>query len=160
MTVATAAGSKIYIASSGGAPDPGTPANQTAYEALTYTEIGEVEDLGEFGDEAGQATFTALGDRRVRKFKTTFDGGEISIVCGSDPADTGQTYLSEALAEDFDYPFKITLNDEITVGGTPTTLYCYGRVMSKRRNVGNVENVVRQSFTVGVNSAFIEVAAT
>jgi hypothetical protein len=160
MTVATAAGAKFYIASSGGSPDPGTPANQTEYEALTYTEVGELEDLGDFGDEAGQATFTALGDRRVRKFKTSFDGGEIAVVCGSDPADTGQAYMSEALAEDFNYPFKIELDDEITVGGTPTTLYCYGIVMSERRNVGTVENIVRQNFTVGVNSPFTVVAAT
>lgn len=160
MTVATAAGSKFYIASSGGAPDPGTPVNQSAYEALTWTEVGEVEDLGEFGDEANEVTFTSLGDRRTRKYKGSYNAGNIPVVCGSDPSDTGQSYMAAALAEDFDYPFKIELNDEVTIGGTPTTLYCYGKVMTKRRNVGNSENIVRQSFTVGVNSEFIEVAAT
>ena len=45
MTVRTAAGARFFIG----------PANETAdeladYPGLAYTEVGEVEDLGEFGD--------------------------------------------------------------------------------------------------------------
>ena len=35
-----------------------------AFEALVWTEVGEVEDLGEFGDEASEITFTALANDR------------------------------------------------------------------------------------------------
>lgn len=131
-----------------------------AFDALAWTLVGEVEDLGEFGDEASEITFTALANRRVRKFKGTFDAGTVTVQAGSDPADTGQLAMIAAFASDLDYPFRIVLNDKITTGGTGTTLYFGGKVMSKRRNVGNVENVVRQSFPVGINTEIIEVPAT
>lgn len=164
MSVNTAAGSSIFIAPQAGfaAIDLTDPDADiiTAFEALTWTEIGEVEDLGEFGDEASEITFTALSNRRVRKFKGTFNAGTVTVQAGSDPSDAGQAAMIAAFASDLDFPFKITLNDQITLAGTPTTLYFGGKVMSKRRNVGNVENVVRQNFPIGVNTKIYEVAAT
>lgn len=165
MTVNTAAGSTIAIA------PQATYASTvdwedsdadiiTAFEALTWTPVGEVEDLGEFGDEASEITFTALANRRVRKFKGTFDAGTVTVQCGSDPADTGQLAMIAAFASDLDYPFRIQLNDKLTNAGTPTTLYFGGKVMSKRRNVGDVENIVRQTYPVGVNTEIIEDPAT
>lgn len=164
MSVNTAAGSSIFIAPQAGfaaidLTDPDADIID-AFEALTWTEIGEVEDLGEFGDEASEITFTALSDRRVRKFKGTFNGGTVTVQAGSDPSDAGQAAMIAAFASDLDFPFKIMLNDQITLAGTPTTLYFGGKVMSKRRNVGNVENVVRQNFPIGVNTKIYEVAAT
>lgn len=164
MSVNTAAGSSIFIAPQAGfaAIDLTDPDADiiTAFEALTWTEIGEVEDLGEFGDEASEITFTALSNRRVRKFKGTFNAGTVTVQAGSDPSDAGQAAMIAAFASDLDFPFKITLNDQITLAGDPTTLYFGGKVMSKRRNVGNVENVVRQNFPIGVNTKIYEVAAT
>lgn len=154
MTVNTAATSTISI---------GTTTvcnNQADYEADSYTLLGEVEDLGEFGDTANEVTFTALNDRRVRKFKGSFDAGTITIVCGYDGTDAGQAAAIAAMAADDNYNFKVTLNDEVTIGGTPTTLYFSGKVMSMPHNVGNVENVVRMTFTVGINSAITIVDAT
>lgn len=157
MAVNTAAGSRLFI----GPVPAATVDSASEFAALTpYVEVGEIEDLGEFGDEAGNATFTALADRRVRKLKTSFDAGTMSVICGSDPADLGQIAMRSALASDLNYSFKVVLSDEITSGGTPTTLYFKGLVMSKRRNVGNVENVVKQSFTVGINSDMYETLAT
>lgn len=154
MTVNTAAESRVYIGTTGQAN------NQADYEADSYIEVGEVEDLGEFGDTAEEVTFTALADRRTRKFKGSFNAGTLTIIAGSDPSDAGQDALREAFASDFDYNFKVTLNDEITVGGTPTTLFFSGKVMSKGRNVGQVNNIVRQTFMVGINTEIIEVDAT
>lgn len=131
-----------------------------AFEALVWTEVGEVEDLGEFGDEASEITFAALANRRVQKFKGTFDAGTVTVQAGSDPADAGQLAMIAAFASDLDFPFRVTLNDQLTLNGDPTTLYFGGKVMSKRRNVGNVENIVRQNFPVGINTEIIEVPAT
>lgn len=157
MAVNTAAGAKVYIGSAN--TDPSNT-DLTGFQADTYVEIGEVEDLGEFGDAVNNTTFTSLNDRRVRKFKTSYDAGELSITAGDDASDAGQAAFIAALASDFDYNFKVTLSDEQTVGGTPTEIYFAGQVMSDRRNVGNVENVVRRSYTVGINTALFEVAAT
>lgn len=161
MAVNTAAGSEIAIGTTMAIDMSGTESEIiTDFETDTYVEIGEAEDLGEFGDEASEITFTSLKNRRTRKFKGTFNAGTVTCVVGSDPSDAGQTAARAAFLSDLDYNFRITLNDQITLAGTPTVLYFRGKVMSKRRNVGNVENVVRQSFPIGVNSEIYEVAAT
>jgi hypothetical protein len=167
MSVNTAAGSAIFVAPQSATfatlisnPASTDAAIITAAEALAFVEIGEAEDLGEFGDEASEITFTALSNRRVRKFKGTFNAGTITCQVGSDPSDAGQAAMIAAFASDLDFPFKVELNDQITVGGTPTILYFIGKVMSKRRNVGNVENVVRQNFPIGINSRIVEDPAT
>jgi len=154
MTVNTAAQSRVFIGTTGQANDV------TDYEADSYIEVGEVEDLGEFGDTAEEVTFTALKDRRTRKFKGSFNAGTMTIICGSDPEDVGQDALLAAFLSDFDYNFKVTLNDNITPAGAPSTLFFSGKVMSKSRNVGQVNNVVRQTFMVGINTEILEVTAT
>jgi hypothetical protein len=154
MTVNTAAGTKVYIGTVGAA------ITQLEFEADSYIEVGEVEDLGEFGDQAEEVNFTALANRRVRKFKGSFNAGTMAVTAGSDPADAGQLAMLAAFATDFDYNFKVELNDEVTEGGTVTVLFFRGKVMSKQRNVGQVNNIVRQMFNVGINSEILEVAAT
>lgn len=159
MAVNIAAGSRLFIG--------GASANQSDndpdvgdFDTDSYLEVGDVEDLGQFGDTATEAKFTSLGNRRTRKFRAMFDAGNIPVTCGSDPDDHGQQAMINAFNYDLNWNFKVTLNDQLTVGGTPTTLYFFGRVMSKARNVGKVDNVVRQNFQVSINSPVIEVAAT
>jgi hypothetical protein len=155
MAVDTAAGSKFYIG-----PVNSTAADSTAYEALSYTLVGEVESIGEFGDQYNPVTFTALDDRRVRKFKGSADAGTISLTIGHDSADTGQTNLDTALASDSDYAFKVTLDDAGTGSpSSPTTYYFRGKVMSTRVNPGDAENIVRVSAEVAINSAIVKVDA-
>jgi hypothetical protein len=156
MAVNTAAGATLSI----GPVAAATIDTIAEFEALTFVEVGEVEDLGEFGDEASEITFTPLSERRVRKYKGSFNAGTMAVTCGSDPADVGQAAMIAAFASDLDYAFQVTLNDQLTLAGTPTILYYRGKVMSKRRNVGNVENVVRQSFNIGINSEILEDPAT
>lgn len=134
--------------------------NQAEYEADSYTAVGEVEDLGEFGDTAETVNFTALENRRVRKLKGSFDAGSVTVQAGADTLDPGQIAMVEAFASDEDYNFKITLNDEVTVGGTPTTMYFSGKVMSIPHNVGSVNNVVRRTFMVDINTEILVVDPT
>lgn len=150
----TASGSKFYI---GG---PGKPANLAAFEAESYIEVGEIEDLGQVGDESSEVTFVTLADGRVRKFKGPRDAGTQAIVCGATSSDEGQVAMIAAEGTPLDYAFKYELNDQLTISGTPTIGYYYGKVMGKRRNIGVATNVVRYNFNVGVNSAPIEVDPT
>lgn len=156
MTVNTASGAKLYIG--------GTNSNRDSvladYVADSYIEVGEIEDLGEFGDESERITFTALSDGRVRKFKGPRDAGEMPIVVGDDPTDEGQVAMEAAEASPLDYNFKVELNDALTIGGTDSVHYFIGKVFSKRRNVGNASNVVRRNFAVGINSAITAVDPT
>lgn len=148
MAINTAAGSRIFIG-------PVTTADDvTAYAALPWDEIGEVEDLGEFGDQSNSVTFTALANARVRKMKGTKDAGDLTLTVGFDAGDAGQLALiaAEADSSPDDYGIKVQLNDSAT---TPTVAYFRGKVMSYRLQPGNADNVVRASVSIGINSAVI-----
>lgn len=154
MTVNTAAGVTIAI---------GTTIVCTSliqFEADTYTVIGEVEDGGQVGDEAASITFAALSDSRLRKFKGPYDAGTMAVVCGADTEDDGQEALVAAVATKFNYNFRVTLADPTTLTGQPTTLYFAAQVMGERRNIGNVSNIIKRTFNLGVNTAILEVLPT
>lgn len=156
MTINTASGSKLFIGSSS------TNRNQVLadYVADSYIEVGEIEDLGEFGDESESVNFTSLSDGRVRKLKGPRDAGTMPLVVGDDMTDEGQIALEAAEASPLDFNFKVVLNDALTLGGQPSQHYFIGKVMSKRRNPGNASNVVRRNFAIGINSAIVEVDPT
>lgn len=155
MGVQTAAGSKLYISDSAA-----TASTQSAFESLTYLEVGEITDLGEFGAEFSNITHTSLGDRIVRKFKGTEDPGSLQLQLGYDPDDTGQAECKTALASDNEWAFKVTLNDAGTGSpSSPTTFYFRGRVMSFKRQVGGPESVVGAQCNIGINTRPIEVDA-
>ena len=153
--IGTASGAKLFIATT-----TATPANLAAYQALVWTEVKEVEDLGEFGDEAEQIKFTALSDGRTRTLKGPRDAGAMAIVVGSDLLDAGQTAMEAAEASTLDHNFKIELNDAITLAGDPSEHYFHGKVFSKRMNVGNASNVIRRNFSIGVNSVILSTDPT
>lgn len=155
MSVQTAAKSAIHISDA-----TTTASSQSDFETETYTKIGSVEDIGEFGSEFSTSNFTAIDDRIVQKFKGTEDPGTIQLQLGLDPDDAGQTQLQTALADDNEYAIKVTLNDAGTGSpSSPTTYYFRGRVMGLRRQINSAENVVRGTVTIGINTRPIEVAA-
>lgn len=152
MSVNTSAQCKLYL---------GTTAAATtvvAFEADTYTEVGEIEEIGEFGDAVNAVNFTSLADGRVRKFKGSYDAGELSMTVAFDVDDTGQAALKTALDDTSsdDYSVKITLNDQPSGGSNPTTFFFKGKVMSRRISVSSADNVVRASVTIAINSAVLQ----
>ena len=154
--ITTATGAKIYVG-----PQVAASADTVAeFSALTYVEIGLVESLGEFGDESSAVNFASLNDGRQRKAKGIRDAGSLAITCAHDVTDAGQQAMIAAEATNLKYAFKVVLPDQQTEGGTGTTQYFRGLVMSKRLNVGSADNVIRQSFNTGVDSAIYEVPAT
>jgi hypothetical protein len=156
MTVNTASGARLFI----GTANSNRNTALVDYQADSYIEVGEVEDLGEFGDESDRINFTALSDGRTRKFKGPRDAGEMPIVVGDDPTDEGQIALEAAEASPLDFNFYVELNDAITLGGQNSKHYFIGKVFSKRRNVGNASNVVRRNFAIGLNSAVTDTDPT
>lgn len=158
MSIASSAEARFYISN---AVVDSTVDTATEYAALTWVEVLEVEDLGSFGDTSSEVTFTSLKDGRVRKFKGSRNAGNMALVCGHDPVDTGQIAMVAAEADNrFEYAFKVTLNNEVTSGGTEEINYFRGRVMSKDKTVGSVDNILRRNFSIAINSAITEVAPT
>ena len=161
MTVNAAGGSKFYIGTTLSINLVQSNAAVIAeFQTDTYQEVGQVENMGEFGDEANIITFASLADTRVRKFKGARDAGTMNVVTGDDPLDAGQDAMVAAEAQPNDYNFKVELNDPTSLSGTPSVHYFRGKVLSKRLQVNDVNSIVRRLFNVGVNSAIFEVNPT
>lgn len=150
MGIITASGSKIYI---GAAVTEAQADSLAEFTAMTgWTEIGLVESLGEFGDESSAVNFAAIGDARVRKAKGARDAGTLALTCAHDPLDAGQAAIEAAEATNDDYAIKVVIPDGPTASYTDTIIYFRGLVMSKRKNVGSNDNVVKNVYNIGVNS--------
>jgi hypothetical protein len=129
------------------------------YEALTWIEVGFTEDLGELGDTSAEVTGTAIADGRVRKAKGARNAGTMAVICFHDPIDVGQQAMIAAEGTKDNYGFKLILSDAPS-GGSPTTQYFRGLVMSKTMRLGTADNIMRRVFNTGVNSAVTEEPAS
>jgi hypothetical protein len=67
--------------------------DQTGYEALSWTVVGEVTDIGESGGSATITTFTPVASGVVNKRKGSIDYGTMALAIAKDAADTGQILL-------------------------------------------------------------------
>jgi len=143
----TSAGTTLHI--SAAAPATYTEAG---FAALTFTEIGEISDLGEFGRQYNLVTFNALGNRRTVKRKGSYNDGTIAAQMARVPADAGQTILTAAVNSDASYSLKITLQDG-------TIFYTTAQIMSYTTNVGNVDQITAATVNLEIDNDIIEVAA-
>jgi hypothetical protein len=78
------------------------------YAALTFVEIGEITDVGEFGREYKVASYTPLKTGGTRKLKGGFDEGQLTAQLALDSVDAGQVLAKAALAATGNYSFVIT----------------------------------------------------
>jgi len=135
----TSAGSKISI----GNP----PASQTlvALQAVSYTDIAEVTDIGEFGKSYNLVTHNPLGDRVTVKRKGSINNGTIALQMAYAPADPGQTLLATAVDSDSSYSYRVTLQDN-------TQFYFTGQAMSRPIQVGGVDSITASTCNVEIDS--------
>jgi hypothetical protein len=151
--IQTTSGSKFWISSAAAAASTDT---LPEYEALTWVEIGMIEDLGEVGDVSTEVTGASIGDGRIRKAKGARNAGTMAVIAFHDPFDIGQQKVIEAEATNDNYAFKIELADGPPDPGTNTIQYFRGLVMSKALRLGTNDNIMRRVFNIGVNSAVTE----
>jgi len=150
MTVKTASGSTLGI---------GTPLAATTlseFQADSYTLVGEVEDLGSFGDSSPEVPFASVGDARVRKSKGARDAGTMAVVVGHDPLDAGQDAVEAAEQTNYEYNFRVVLADALNAGYSNSTFYFKGLVMSQTKNVGANDHIIRKTYNIAINSAIVE----
>jgi hypothetical protein len=149
--IQTTSGTKFYISTTAAAS---TVDDVAGYEALSWTEIMEVEDLGNIGDVSSEVTGAAISDSRVRKAKGARNAGTMNVIAfDTVPLDAGQVAVIAAEATNDNYAFKIELPDAPPPSGTPTIQYFRGLVMSNELRLGTNDNIRRRSFNIGVNSA-------
>jgi hypothetical protein len=156
MAVRAAKGTRVWIGPVVTDTEFNTLADFVAIEAGEWTELKEVENLGEVGDQSQEITFSSLADSRTRRSKGTRDGGVQQIVVGADPLDAGQLAFEAAEGTDFEYAIKIEHNNAPTPLYTNEIRYYRGLVMSKRVQIGENNQIVKKMFSVGVNSEQFE----
>ncbi len=153
MSVTTTSGTKIYI---GSATLIGSGSPPFEYADDSYQEIGEVENLGEFGDEAPLVKFSAIGDGRVRNLKGARDAGELALVCGRDPLDAGQAALDAAEQTKAAYNFKVVAADAPNDDYTDSVFYFSALVRSRKNQFGANDDVTKKMFSLAINTAVEE----
>lgn len=140
MPVRSSAGSTLSLSA-------GIPAtfNVAGYTALTWTAVGEITDLGEFGREFNLITHNPLGSRGTVKLKGSFNEGSISVSLALDTDDAGQILAKAAALSDNDYSVKI-----ITQNGDD--YYMQVKVMSFKVQVGSVDSVTSATMTMEITT--------
>lgn len=151
--IITTSGSQFFISSAAAASTVDT---LVEYEALSWIELGDTEDLGQVGDTSAEVTGTAISEGRVRKAKGARNAGNMAIICFHQPLDRGQQAFRDAERTKDNYAFKLTLSDTPSGGGTPTILYFRGLVSSQPLRLGTADNIMRRDFNIAVNSAITE----
>ena len=125
--------------------------DEPGFSVLSFTDVGEITDMGEYGREYALVTHNALGNRRTVKRKGSYNDGALTMSLGRVPSDAGQVVLLAALDSDASYSFEVTLQDG-------TTQYFSGQVMSYTTNVGSVDQITGASVTVEIDGDIVEVA--
>ena len=129
------------------------PATEDAagYGALTYTDVGYIEDPGEHGGEATVTNFTPVKTGVIDKLKGSIDYGSKDITMAAIGDDAGQSLLSGA----FDGANKNAIVSIKTVDqeGNIDYFMCY--VTRFRRQGGDANTVDMLSVQLAVRSKVI-----
>lgn len=152
MTAQTSAGTTLAISA-------GSPAtfNQAGFEALTFTTIGEVTSVdGDVGRVYNLVTHNPLATRGTKKYKGSYNSGNMTVPLAIDRSDAGQVIAQAALLSDNDYSLALTLQDG-------RVIYFQGKVMSFPINAGGVDAITAGTITIEITTDdsgndFVEVA--
>lgn len=140
----TSAGSKISIGL------PPAAATSAALQAVSYTEIAEVVDIGEFGKTYNLVTHNPLGNRVTVKRKGSINNGTLSVQMAYAPGDPGQAMLAQAVNSDASYSYKVTLQDN-------TSYYFTAQAMGYPIQVGGVDSITSSTCNVEIDSDIFKV---
>jgi hypothetical protein len=138
MSFQTAAGASLAV----------TLSHPATYDAagygavgMVYTVVGEVTNIGEFGQEYAVVTHNPLASRGTKKAKGSYNNGTLNPTVALDPDDAGQGLMEDLLAIDEAGTFRVTLQDG-------TIYYMEGIVTTFRPSVGEVDSVVTATTTI------------
>jgi hypothetical protein len=145
--VQTSAGSKLKVSASLPATN-----NASGFDALTFTEVGEITDLGEFGREYNMVTHSPLSKRQTVQMKGSYTEGTMDLTLGLDDTDAGQIIMRSASESDADYAFEVTYQNG-------AKRFFTAKVMSFKENVGGVDSVTGATCSLALQTQIIRVAA-
>ncbi|HET7255563.1 MAG TPA: hypothetical protein VFJ46_17540 [Xanthobacteraceae bacterium] len=146
MGSTTAAGSALAIS----AAHPATE-DEDGYDALTYTEIGQIEKIGGIGSVFAKVEFQPLKGPK-QKHKGSVDYGSLQPSLAHDDDDAGQTLLRTAAdnATSALYSFKATYP-------SGAVRYFQGRVFGYPENIDGADTIVMAAPTIEICTKIVKV---
>lgn len=141
MSIKSVAGTTLKISA-------GVPAtfDGTGYAALSYTTVGEITDLGEFGRVYNVIKHNPIGSRGTAKRKGSYDEGALNLKLALDTDDAGQILCKAAAASDNSYAVCITEQ-----GGDKW--YMQVQVTSFKTQFGSVDNMQSASIDMEITTS-------
>ena len=138
----------------------GEPATLDAagFEAMSYTEIGQLTNVPEFGPTISVVESTPLKTAIVEKFVGSVNYGSQTLEADFDDEDAGQDLVTDAVtvgSASFGKQFSI----ELTYASGAKRYYL-GRFFSATENPGTVDSMVGLSMNLEINSQVLKVAPT
>jgi hypothetical protein len=156
-SIKTGTGASLAIGTTLAVPN----GDQATYETDSYTPVGNVEHLGEFGDERNKVTFVSLADGRVNKARGAADAGDMEVVWAHTTAEGGQLAMAAAFAAASqatdEFNFRVLFNDQISTN--PTKRYFRGRIGSLRVDQVTNDGVILVKAMIWITTTVLEVAA-
>jgi hypothetical protein len=136
--VFTAAGSVISIGDA-------APASydKAGFEAVTFTAVGEVTNIPEFGRLYSGVTHVGLAERGTVKRKGSFNDGSLTVQYAVDESDAGQSALEALIDSDLDQAVRIVLQ-------SGKHIYFTTQIMSNPITIGTVNDIVSKSMMLEV----------
>jgi len=124
------------------------PLNAAAFAALTFTPIGSVGNLGDYGSAPNMVTYNTLDTQVSSKAKGVEDAGELSIEVARIFDDPGQIAMRAAAATKFNYAIRIEYADAPSEDWSNTIMYAVGPVSGPQLLGGSTDDFIRESYTV------------
>lgn len=116
--------------------------------SVTWTDVGEITDLGEFGREYNLVTHNPLKDRRTVKRKGSFNDGSVTLQMARDVTDAGQVLLRTAMDDDNSYSCRVTFQDA-------TVVYFTAQIMSYRSTIGSVDQITMATVVLEIDNDIV-----
>ena len=145
MAIQSSAGASLSIGTTAAAT------TEAEYAADTYSAVGFLESIGDFGDTWNPISFTGLSDARVQKLKGSQDGGDVSFTFAFDDTDAGQAALMVAHADATgNYNIKVEFS-----GGE--IRYFKAQIMQLSESAPNADSILMVNASMSINSAIVKV---
>lgn len=103
---------------------------------ITYTAIGEIENIGDHGVTATLTEFTPIDTSVVTKVKGSKNYGTMAVTLGAMPSNAGQDIVEAASESNAHYSLKLTYPD--------TSVHYMDVLVSKFTQVGGAVNDVHK----------------
>lgn len=155
MSISDGIGTRVYI----GAALNEANRTPSAYVSLTWTEIGSVETVSEFGDDGAVISHTPLATGRTRQRKGAVNPGNITFGCADDPLDAGQIAAIAAAATTRLYPIKVVAADGADSNDTDSVVYFGARILSAKVNRGSTSAVNMRNIVCAIDTTIYEIAS-